>query len=138
LEVHLEHRLLQRAGHPPVALEDLREGRHLPRPRHADLLDVPGGSEGTPVAAVALAASSLGALASPPAGGEVLGLELSRHLLLHDPLKYAFDGVADAVFHPTAVGWREAVTAFVTSSWVMWDLVGLTHKKQYTTQRWIG
>jgi hypothetical protein len=29
---------------------------------------------------------------------------------------------------------REAVTAFVMSSWVISDLAGLTHKKRYTTR----
>ena len=72
LEIHLEHGLFERAGHAPVALEDLGEERHLSHSRHADLLDVAGGGrEGASVVAVTLAEAALGALA-------VLGLELGR------------------------------------------------------------
>src|SRR5690606_39901253 len=82
LEVHLQDRLLHTPAHAAVALEDLRQEGHLAGAGDADLLDV-AGRRGEPptVVAVALAETLLGPLA-------VLGLELGRHLLLHDLLQH--------------------------------------------------
>ena len=103
MEVHLQDGLFERAGHAPVALEDLGEEGHLAGARHADLLDVAsGGREGAPVVAVTLAEAALGALA-------MLGLKLGVHFLLHDLLEDALDGVADAVLERGGDGLFEFV-----------------------------
>jgi hypothetical protein len=85
-----------------------------------NLLDVAGGGgERASVVAVAFAAPALGTLS-------VLRLKLGRHLLLHDLFEHAFNGFSDAVFEGIGDGVEDIVVGHL-------NLVGLTHKKRYTT-----
>src|SRR5215211_3561033 len=89
-EIHLKDRLLNVAGHPLVALEDLGDELTFPVSRHFQALDLAcRGHEVALVVAVAL--SSPGRSELPVAGFEVLG-----HLLLENLFEDDLHALADS------------------------------------------